>query len=153
MCHLRPLFLYFFFSLYKSLTKVADAWIWTLVLWYRKRPTLSTVPLAQSLPRLCFSRDWIWLRQFILVIYFRAFQVTIYNFLIATNLRIIWVTKQNYYFSHQHHRHHLLHTSSSFKFSARYCLWSRCLQNSKNSISRVKFFRTISFVGSATGGL
>jgi hypothetical protein len=28
-----------------------------------------------------------------------------------------------------------------------------CLQNSKNSISRVKFLRTISFVASATGGL
>ena len=39
------------------------------------------------------------------------------------------------------------------KCSARYCLCNLCLQNSKNSISRVKFFLTMFFVSSATGGL
>ena len=43
MGHSRPLFLYFFLF-YKQLTvnkcsiKVDDDWIWTWVLWYRKRP-------------------------------------------------------------------------------------------------------------------
>lgn len=48
---------------------------------------------------------------------------------------------------------YLFHGSSPLRLSAKYCLCRRCLQNSKNSISRVKFFRTISLVDSKTGGL
>lgn len=33
------------------------------------------------------------------------------------------------------------------------CIWRRCLQNSQNSISRVKFARTICLTASDTGGL